>query len=199
MSEIADTVNEAVEKGSESRLNAIIAALVATTATFMALCNVKGGNVVVAMQHAQSQAVDAWNLYQAKSTKQYLADSVADELAAQRDLQPALAAGPRGALEQKLADYSARVKRYDGEKEEARQKGEGFEKDYERLEVRHDQFDMAEAGMSLGIALFGLTALTRKRWLLVVALAFAGFGVVLGVAGFAGLSLHPEWLAKLLG
>ena len=46
MSEIADTINEAVEHASESRLNSIIAALVAIAATFMALCNVKDGNIV---------------------------------------------------------------------------------------------------------------------------------------------------------
>ena len=46
MSEIADTINDAVEHASESRLNSIIAALVAIAATFMALCNVKDGNIV---------------------------------------------------------------------------------------------------------------------------------------------------------
>jgi hypothetical protein len=54
------------------------------------------------------------------------------------------------------------------------------------------------ASPSAGIALFGVTALTQKRWLLGVALTFASFGVLLGVAGFAKLQLHPDWLAKLL-
>jgi hypothetical protein len=35
MSDIGDTINEAVEHASESRLNSIIAALVAIAATFM--------------------------------------------------------------------------------------------------------------------------------------------------------------------
>ena len=39
---------------------------------------------------------------------------------------------------------------------------------------------------------------TRKRWLLGLALLFAGFGGVLGVAGFLGWSLHPDSLARLL-
>jgi len=41
---------------------------------------------------------------------------------------------------------------------------------YDRLNVHDDQFDMAEALMSIGIALFGVTALTQKRALLVTAL-----------------------------
>ena len=52
--------------------------------------------------------------------------------------------------------------------------------------------------MSVAIALAGVTALTRKRWLLGLALLFAGFGGVLGVAGFLGWSLHPDALARLL-
>lgn len=61
-----------------------------------------------------------------------------------------------------------------------------------------NQFDMAEATLSVAIALAGVTALTRKRWLLGLALLFAAFGGVLGVAGFMGFSLHPDALARLL-
>ncbi len=41
MSELADAVGEAVEEGSESKLNTRIAAFVAVTATFLALCNLQ--------------------------------------------------------------------------------------------------------------------------------------------------------------
>ena len=46
MSEMADAVNEAVEKARESKLNTIIAACVAVIATFMSLCNVKASNLL---------------------------------------------------------------------------------------------------------------------------------------------------------
>ncbi|HJZ87457.1 MAG TPA: DUF4337 domain-containing protein, partial [Polyangia bacterium] len=200
MTEIGETIGEAIEKGVESRLNAIIAALVAVTATFMAVCNVKGGNVVQAMTRAQANAVDTWAYYQAKSTKQNLAEAMSDEMATQRDMLPSAAtASQRSTLDKRIADYQANVKRYESEKEEIKKQALAFEKQYDLLNIRDDQFDMAEAGMSLGIALLGLTALTRKKWLLAVALVFAGFGVLLGLAGFAGWNLHPEWLAKLLG
>ncbi len=200
MTEIGETVGEAIEKGVESRLNAIIAALVAVTATFMAVCNVKGGNVVQAMTRAQANAVDTWAYYQAKSTKQNLAEAMTDELATQRDMLPSAAtASQRSTLDKRIAEYQANVKRYESEKEEIKKQAQAFEKQYDLLNIRDDQFDMAEAAMSLGIALLGLTALTRKKWLLGVALVFAGFGVLLGLAGFAGWNLHPEWLAKLLG
>jgi hypothetical protein len=74
-----------------------------------------------------------------------------------------------------------------------------FQKQYDGLNVHDDQFDMADAILSVSIALFGVTALTRKRWLLGVAIVFASFGTILGLAGFVGWNLHPDWLARLLG
>jgi hypothetical protein len=35
-------------------------------------------------------------------------------------------------------------------------------------------------------------------WLYVLSLVPAGFGIVMGTAGLAGLPLHPDFLAKLL-
>jgi hypothetical protein len=196
MSDLAETVNEAVEKASTSRLHSIIAILVAITATFMALCNVKDGNVVQAMAQDQSREVDSWAYYQAKSTKLNLSEAMLDQLTVQR----ALATGgeARTLLDTKIAEYRAQVQRYDHEKDQVKATAEGFEKDFDRLNVRDDQLDMAEALMSISLALFGVTALTRKRFMFVVASVFASLGGVLGIAAFAGLSIHPDFLARLL-
>jgi len=64
--------------------------------------------------------------------------------------------------------------------------------------VHDDQFDLSEAALSIAIALLGVSALTRKKWLVGLAILFAGFGVVMGLAGFLGWSLHPDAIAKLL-
>ena len=87
MGEIDETISEAVEKAGESKdsLNSLIAILVALIATFMALCNIKDGNIVQAMSQEQSKAVDSWSYYQAKSTKQNLAESVLDQLTLQQE------------------------------------------------------------------------------------------------------------------
>lgn len=65
--------------------------------------------------------------------------------------------------------------------------------------MKDDQLDIAEACLTVGIALFGITALTQKRWVLGLALGFAWFGVLVGLAGFVGWDVRPEWIAKLLG
>ncbi len=41
----------------------------------MALCNVKDGNIVQSMQQAQAKSLDSWSYFQAKSTKQAIAEN----------------------------------------------------------------------------------------------------------------------------
>jgi Domain of unknown function (DUF4337) len=227
MSELADTVSEAVERSHEEgeggegggegghpggketsgpggrrvrwTLNAVVAISVAITATFTALCNVKKGNVVEAMARAQASGIDAWAYFQAKGTKLNIAESALDGLRIQRETTPGLTGEGRAFIDRKLGEYAERIRHYEVEKEEIKQKAEGFHEHYETLDARHDQFDMAEALASIAIALLGLTALTQKRPLLYLAWGFAALGIVLGLAGFIGLGLHPDFLARALG
>ena len=195
MSEVADAVSEAVEQGRDSRLNAAVAILVALTATFMALCNVKDGNIGQGMAEAQAKTVDTWSYYQAKSTKQNLAEATVDQLKAMM-----LIATPeaRPAIQKSIDDFSARVKRYEKEKNEIKAQAEQYHKTYEELNFHDDQFDMCDAALSVSIALFGITALTRKRWLLGIAIVFMLYGVFFGVAGFVGWSVHPDKIMSWL-
>lgn len=196
MSDISDTINEAVEHGSESRLNSIIAALVAIAATFMALCNVKDGNIVQGMAQAQANAVDQWSYYQAKGMKQNLAEATLDQLQLQRTMLTDPKFAPM--LDAKIAVYEKQVKKYEKEKIDIKATAEGQQKEYETLNLHDDQFDMSDACLSVAIALFGVTALTRKRWLLLLAAVFMFFGVLFGLAGFFAWGLHPDFFAKFL-
>ena len=73
-----------------------------------------------------------------------------------------------------------------------------MEKKYEALNGQHDLFDLCEAALSVGIALLGVTALTKKWPLLYVASMFLISGVFFGVAGFMNLPIHPERLVSWL-
>ena len=199
MAEIAEVVSDAVEKAKESRLNSVVAVMVALTSTFMALCNVKDGNVVQAMQQAQANGVDAWSFYQAKSTKQHIAEMMVDQLTIQRDVTGNLSAEGRALVDRKIADYAAKVKQYEADKAEIKHTAEGYQTQYDALNRHDDQFDMAEASLSVSIAVCGVTALTQKRWLLAVGGLFVAFGVALGLAGFLGKGFHPDFLANILG
>jgi hypothetical protein len=210
MAELGETISEAVERAGESRLNSTVAILVALAATFVALMSVKDRNLTLGMMQAQAKAVDTWNYYQAKSTKQNLAEATRDELVALKgvsapsspsSLSPAKggAAAAAEQLEKRIEAYHGQVDRYEHEKEEIKQQAEGYEHRYETLNARHDQFDLSDAAMSVAIALLGVTALTRKRWLMGIAAVFLGIGVLFGMAGFLNWNLHVDavmsWLA----
>jgi len=196
LGDLDETVSGAIEQARESRLNSVIALFVAIAATLMAIDNIKDGNIGQAMAQAQSHAVDAWSYYQAKSTKQNLAEATLHELVALKGAAPP-AAAPE--IEKRITEYEKQVKRYEHEKGEVKEEAEGFEHKYESLNEQHDLFDLSDAAMSVAIALLGVTALTRKKWLLVVAGVFLLTGVFFGVAGFINWPIHPEsaikWLA----
>lgn len=198
MSDVGEAVSEAIENAGESRLNSVIALLVAIIATVMALGNIKDGNIGQAMTQAQSNAVDTWSQYQAKSTKQNLAEATLVQLTVQRGLAAGLTPEQRAMLDRQIADYQGRVKRYESEKGELKKQAEAYQAEYDRLNLHDDQFDLSDASLSVAIAILGITALTRKRWLLVVGILFALFGLVFSVAGFLNLSLHPDVLTRLL-
>src|SRR6476660_10406922 len=75
MSDISETIQEPLENADKTMINSRVALWVAITATFMALCNVKDGNIVQAMSQAQAHAIDAWSYFQAKSTKEAIAEN----------------------------------------------------------------------------------------------------------------------------
>ncbi len=193
--EFSDRIKEAVEHGHESPLANTVAILVALAATFVALVSVKDRNITLRMDQAQAKAIDTWNYYQAKSMKQNLAEATLDQLTATRSgASPATAAD----VDKRIANYEKQVARYDHEKAEVKEEAEGYEKRYEDLNGRHDLFDLCDAAMSVAIALLGVTALTKKRWLLGVASVFLLIGLFFGVAGFAALPIHPETAVKWL-
>lgn len=198
MGELDEKISDALDKARESRLNTVIAALVAVTATLMALNNVKDGNIVQAMQQAQASSVDEWAYYQAKGTKQNFAVAAREQLEIMRDATPNPTPELRAMFDKRIAEYAAQETKYEAEKDDIKGKAEGFQKQYDELNRHDDQFDAAEALMSVAIALFGVTALTRKRWLLIVGILFAGIGEILGLAGFLNWSLHSDWLASVL-
>ena len=197
MGDIDEVVSGAIEQAGESRLNSFIALFVAIAATLMALDNIKDGNVGQAMAQAQSHAVDAWSYYQAKSTKEALAEATVETLEGMRATATSGSAGVAD-LDKRIVSYQAQVARYDKEKADIKTQAEGFQAEYDRLNLHDDQFDLSDAGFSVSIALFGVTALTRKRWLLGVAAVFLTIGLVFGAAGFFGWSLHPDRLMSWL-
>lgn len=199
MAEIEEVVKKTLEDADEGSLTAAIALLVAVTATTMAICHIKDGNIVLAMNRVQTKIVDTWSYYQAKSTKQHLAENMVAEVKLQQETNPAAPPAAQAALEAARQVYEQQVKKYDEEKTDIKKEHDQLEEEYERLSGNHDLFDLAEAGFSVSLALYGIAALTRRRSLLLFAILVSSSGLLFGLGGFAGWSLHLGWLGRLLG
>ena len=103
-----------------------------------------------------------------------------------------------GALVDKLAHLS-RLKFNAAEKEEIKKQAEGFQREYDNINLYDDQFDMTDALLTISIAMFGITSLTQKKWLLYFASAISLLGIIFGLAAFMKISLHSDFISKILG
>jgi len=182
-------------ESSDKRLNDLVAVTVVILSVLMAVSNIKDNNIGQAMQKAKADAVDGWAEYQAARIKLHVDEN---GLAQLRLLETA-GNFDRALAAEQAAEYEADIKKYQGRSKDTRAKAEAMEKEYDRLNFRDDQFDMADAFMSIAIAVAAVAALVDNFKLLYLAWGsgLAGFGFWL--AGFAGFNFRPEWLAQLLG
>ena len=189
MADIIETVQEEIENAGKNKLNSQVAIFVSIIATFMALCNVKDGNIVQAMSQAQTRTVDSWSYFQAKSTKQALAENTLLLLKNQKNTQS----------DSLLRKIEHQINGYEKEKAIIKSQAEGYQKEYDDINLFDDQFDMTDALLTVAIAMFGITSLTQKRWLLYFACCVSLIGIILGLTAFAKISLHADWVSKILG
>ncbi len=118
----------------------------------------------------KTEASNQWNYFQAKSTKQSLA-----ELA--RDLAP----------DDKKATYQGKVDRYEKEKTEIKLAAEKLEanatqwdKQSDEQMHQHHRWAQATTVLQVSIAMAAIALLTKKKWLEYAMFAAAGLGAVIG-------------------
>ena len=130
---------------------------------------------------AKTTAANSWNYYQAKSSKQNLAE---------------LAAALPGMGREAQAKYEADVARYEGEKAGIKKEAEKFEQESDEWNEKsekalhtHHQWALATTAEQIAISLAAITLLTRRRWLLSATYVVAAIGFALGA--FAWLHVDP--------
>lgn len=182
-----------IEIGAEAkdkRLNNLVAITVVVLSVFMGLAQVKDGNIVQNMQQAQANAVDRWGEYQSTKTKLHI-----DETAlAQLNL---LAGAPPAAVAAERARLSGEIAKYGKEIPALRVQAQGFQDDYDALNVHDDQFDASDALISTAIAISAVAALTESMPALYAAWLFGACGLFMGLAGFFGWAVRSP-LAQFL-
>ena len=121
----------------------------------------------------KTEASNQWNYFQAKSTKQSLAEL-------SRDLAPSAADRDK---------YQAKVDRYEKEKKEIQANAEKIEaeatawdkKSDEQMHLHH-RWAQATTALQVSIALAAIALLTRKRWLEWGMFGVGAVGLAIGVA-----------------
>ena len=186
----------ALVAGRLRRLNATVAISVALLATFMAICKVKDDNIVQAMQQAQADKLDHWAYYQARNIRQEVAAASALQLQALRaTMGNATNAAALDAMVQQQQELARDQER---KKAELKDAAALDQQHYDALNFRDDQFDLADALLAIAVALLAMTALTELWWLYWVSLLPTAGGVLMGLSGLAGWSLHPTAVIQLL-
>ena len=163
---------------SSGGMIAQIAVITAIIATVGALFSYMGGatqaNAGLYKNNAaikKTEASNQWNFFQAKSTKQSLAE-------VSRDLTT---------VEGDKAKYQAKIDRYEKEKTDIKLGAEKLEaeattwdKSSDEQMHQHHRWAQATTVLQVSIALAAIALLTRKRWLEYGMFALAGVGLVIG-------------------
>lgn len=201
-----EIIGEAAEAESAGEANDRFrnraAMLIALIAALLAIGGLGGGNATDDMIGANIRASDTWAFFQAKNVRQTAYEIAADDLR-QQLASGALAGEARARAEKTLADYEAKIARYDDEPDPANPDdptaGEGkkqlmakalsFETVRERAEAQDANFDFAEVFLQLAIVLGSVAILALDRRVLIGAITAGGIGLVLTINGF--LLLFP--------
>ncbi len=165
-------------KGLAGQLAVITAVLATLGAFFSYMGGATQANAGLFKNNAaitKTEAANRWNYFQAKSSKQNLA-----ELAL--DLTPS---------EEQKAKYREKIARYETEKNEIKAQAEKLEAEStawdhssdEQLHLHH-RWAQATTALQVGIALAAIALLTKRRWMEYATLGAGALGIGLGIAAW---------------
>jgi len=172
-------VEHEAQKGGLGQQVAIFSAILATVGAIVSFFGGHTQNNALLYKNdaviERAEASDQWNFYQAKSTKQNLA-----ELAASISTDP-----------KKIEFYQGEARRYAAEKKDiekvAREheaKAKAFLDKSEMALHPHHNLSISMTLLQIAIALASITVLTQKRWLLYGAGASAFIGATLAIVAY---------------
>ena len=186
-----------IEIGAEAKdksFNRRVAITVVALSIFMGLCGVKDGNIVQAMQQAQSSGVDTWGEYQATKTKLHIDETALAQARFLLDGGKSVAA-----VQAEILRLNTEIAKYKTEVPALKAQAQGFQAQYDALNVHDDQFDASDALISIAVSIAAVAALVEVPVALWASWGFGALGVIMGLSGFLGWSLHSAFLSKLLG
>ncbi|RZL30570.1 MAG: DUF4337 domain-containing protein [Rubrivivax sp.] len=123
----------------------------------------------------KTEASNQWNYFQAKSSKQNLAELALD----------------LSTNDEQKARYRDKIARYEKEKNDIKTAAEALEQQSKHFDEQsgeqmhlHHRWAQATTALQISIALAAITLLTKKRWMEVATLAVGAIGIALGGAAW---------------
>jgi Domain of unknown function (DUF4337) len=177
-------LEHATQHGAGDSFTGRIAVTTALLATVGALFSYQGGamqaNAGIAKNNAaikKTEAANQWNYYQAKSSKQNLAEL-----------------GMELAPNNKRDYYTQAIERYKEEKAVIKKNAEAFEaesREWDRQSDEqmhlHHRWAQGTTALQIAIALSAIALLTRRKWLQWGVYGLSAFGIALGLLALAHL------------
>jgi hypothetical protein len=161
-------------------ITTILIAVAATLSTF------KGGGFSTRSLLNQTLASDQWAFYQSKSIKSYIYDMRKENL----EIQVASLEKQKGnealinKFNEKIADYTEKVKTYESEKEAISKVAKNYENIRDESKLHSGKFGIAVIFLQISILLSSIATLSKKRFVWYCGLALGIIGIFYFIDGF---------------
>lgn len=172
-------IEHVAQHGAHDSFASKVAVMTALVATIGAIFGYMGGltqaNAGLYKNDAaihKTAASNQWNYFQAKSSKQNMAELAMD----------------LSTSEEQKAKYRDKIARYEKEKNEIKDEAEKLEKESQEWDERsekelheHHRWAQATTALQISIAMAAITLLTKKKWLEKLTIVAALIGIGLGI------------------
>ena len=161
-------------------ISTVLVAVCATLSTF------KGGGYSTKSLMNQSKASDQWAVFQSKSIKSYMFEqqNATFELEFEKLQLQNASVEILDKYQNKIESNSKKIKRYEVEKDSIKQNARGF-KDVSKECQRHSgSFGFAVIFLQISILLSSIAALTKKKYIWILSMVVAAFGIFYFINGF---------------
>lgn len=173
-----------------------VALTIAILASFIAFSAIKSGNVAEAMQQAQAERNNGWAWYQAVRVRE---DMGTYELANLERLSRNATPVERARLAPEIVAQNAEIVKIRARLDETRGRAQAAEKDYDRLNLLGDHYDLSDALLAIAITLLAIATLSGVKWLYWFSMAPAVAGFVFALAAMLQRPFNMEALFAWLG
>ncbi|MCA1910283.1 MAG: DUF4337 domain-containing protein [Magnetospirillum sp.] len=192
-----DEIKEKIEEAATENGNTFVALWVSFLAMLMAITSLGGNNAGKDMLNANIEASNLFAFYQAKTIRQTVIRTAADDMDLLAAADPTLVPEMRTRIKEQVAKYRATVERYDTEPGEGRKellaRAKELEAQRDLAASRDPYFDYAEALLQIAVVLASVSLITGVAILRWFSIGLGVIGGVLSINGFL-LLFHLPFL-----